>query len=309
MFQKGFSTILVVVIMLVVVVGGVFTWQYWPEQVEQEPVEDITSNWQTYRDQGYNIEIKYPKDMGMQQIDAGQGITSRGLVFKTSYTDQENITGLSMFFQSFDMEGVMREAINIDSETEIIIDGVVGSEIKGIDQAGQMVDEIWLKQNDLIFILKRKHQEISDQMISTFKFINKEIATRRIQLYYHNTIADDDGNGFMKCDPDSVLPVEREIPVTITPIQDTIKLLLKNEFSLREKDEGFSSELPLSGVELSGVNLESGVLTLSFNDPNHVLNGGSCRVGILRAEVTKTALQFPEVEQIKFKPEFSYFQP
>lgn len=38
MFKKGFSTILIVVIVLVVIAGGVLTWQYWP--VQQVTIEE-----------------------------------------------------------------------------------------------------------------------------------------------------------------------------------------------------------------------------------------------------------------------------
>ncbi len=39
MFKKGFSTILIVVIVLVVIAGGTLAWQYWPEPVEQDQQE------------------------------------------------------------------------------------------------------------------------------------------------------------------------------------------------------------------------------------------------------------------------------
>ena len=84
MFKNGFSTILIVVIVLVVIAIGVLAWQYWPEEVEQEPIVgqdqveidqsvvedelisneviDETANWQIYRNEEYGFEVKYPKN-------------------------------------------------------------------------------------------------------------------------------------------------------------------------------------------------------------------------------------------------------
>ncbi len=46
MFKKGFSTILIIVIVLVVIAGGVLAWQYWPEEiiVQSPNIEEIIIN-------------------------------------------------------------------------------------------------------------------------------------------------------------------------------------------------------------------------------------------------------------------------
>ena len=67
--QKGFSTILVVAIVLVVIAGGVLVWQYWPEQPAEQgqpeteqPASDETADWQTYRNENWGYEIQYPEE-------------------------------------------------------------------------------------------------------------------------------------------------------------------------------------------------------------------------------------------------------
>jgi hypothetical protein len=50
------------------------------------------------------------------------------------------------------------------------------------------------------------------------------------------------------------------------------------------------------------------VLTLEFNDPENKTSGGSCRSGILWAQIKKTAEQFDDVEEVRFQPE-ELFQP
>lgn len=128
--------------------------------------------------------------------------------------------------------------------------------------------------------------------------------TRKINLFYYNKIKDVD----FSCSRDAILPVEREIPVSVTPIQDSVNLLLKGNLSDTEKLAGFQTEFPLSGFSLIGVNLKDGMLTLQFDDQGNRSGGGSCRVMLLWSQIAKTALQFPEVKQVRFEPE-ELFQP
>ncbi|KKQ66983.1 MAG: hypothetical protein US86_C0002G0100 [Candidatus Daviesbacteria bacterium GW2011_GWA2_38_24] len=132
----------------------------------------------------------------------------------------------------------------------------------------------------------------------------EETKTRSIQLFYYNSQRDPSES----CSPEAVLPVTRNIPLTQTPIQDAIKLLLRGELTEEERAKGFTSEFSLTGVELKGANLENGILTLEFVDPQGKLSRGSCRVRLLWAQIEKTALQFPEVKEVRFIPE-ELFQP
>lgn len=61
--QKGFSKILTLVIVLAAIATGVLVWWQWqkPAEVEQLPANE-TANWQTYRNEEYGFELKYPND-------------------------------------------------------------------------------------------------------------------------------------------------------------------------------------------------------------------------------------------------------
>lgn len=135
-----------------------------------------------------------------------------------------------------------------------------------------------------------------------------KIQTRKVNLYYYNQLHDRDASGNVLCSQEAVLPVEREIPLTLTPAQDVVELLLKGELTAEEKAAGFSTEFPLEGLELTGINLKEGILTLVFNDPFNKTGGGSCRVGLLWAQIRKTVQQFPTVQEVRFLPE-ELFQP
>ncbi len=129
-----------------------------------------------------------------------------------------------------------------------------------------------------------------------------------IKLFYYNPELDRDESDNTACSRKGLETVERKIPITKTPIQDTIKLLLSGELTNEERTQGISTEYPLQGLSLKGALLKDGILTLEFNDPNNKTVGGSCRVGILRFQIEATAKQFPEVQKVRFLPE-ELFQP
>jgi spore germination protein GerM len=144
---------------------------------------------------------------------------------------------------------------------------------------------------------KGTHQEQSEE--------NK---TRTINLFYYNQTKDKEINSNILCSSDAVLPVAREIPFTNTPVQDAINLLLKGELSYEEKFVGFKTEFPLKEFSLKGVRSENENLFLRFEDALGVSGGGSCRTMLLWNQISKTALQFPEIKSVSFEPE-TLFQP
>jgi len=131
---------------------------------------------------------------------------------------------------------------------------------------------------------------------------------RAVKLYYYNPEKDKDASGNIQCSKDGLVSVDRQIPITLTPIQDTIKLLLTGAITTEEKSQGITTEYPLPGLELKGANQVGSVLTLEFSDPQNKTGGGSCRVSILWSQIEATAKQFPGVSTVKFIPE-ELFQP
>lgn len=133
-------------------------------------------------------------------------------------------------------------------------------------------------------------------------------AERHVKLFYYNSTNDSDSTGNIVCTRKGLDPVDRNIPISVTPIQDTIQLLLKGELTAAEIAKGISTQYPLKGFELKSASLDSGVLTLTFADPEGTTGGGSCRVGILWMQIEETAKQFAEVTSVRFLPE-ELFQP
>lgn len=128
----------------------------------------------------------------------------------------------------------------------------------------------------------------------------------KIKLYYYNMKKDKEIADYIPCV--AVLPVEREIPLTTTPIKDIIELLIKGELTAEERAQGFGTEFPHPDFRLLNINLVDNILTLTFTTIPSFTSGGSCRVGLLAKQISLTAKQFPEVEEVRFEPD-SMFQP
>ncbi len=85
--QQGFSKVLILIIVLAVIAGGVLAWQYWPEGVEEEEQPaDETVDWQTYRNEEYGFEMKYPEDWTVEE-------NGKGVAFWTPSTEECISTG------------------------------------------------------------------------------------------------------------------------------------------------------------------------------------------------------------------------
>jgi spore germination protein GerM len=128
-------------------------------------------------------------------------------------------------------------------------------------------------------------------------------------LYYYNPEKDKDIGGRILCSKQGLVPVEREIVKTKTPITDTIRLLLQGKLTAEEEKAGLETEFPLYRLTLTSTKLENGQLTLNFNDPgDETRGGGACRVNVLRAQVLQTAKQFSGVKQVAIAPD-AVFKP
>lgn len=128
-----------------------------------------------------------------------------------------------------------------------------------------------------------------------------------VKLYYYNPSLDQ-GPGGAQCTATGLVAVERIIPQTTKPLTDAITLLLRGELSNEERAQGITTEFPLAGVALTNATIVSGIVTLTFADPDNTTGGGSCRVSILRHQIDATAKQFPSVTSVRIMPE-ELFQP
>jgi len=171
--------------------------------------------------------------------------------------------------------------------------------------------EIEKKQNGTLILEKSNPSDLPenyDELRVPVILEKSEKNLQTIKLFYYNPDLDRDEAGNILCSKKGLVAVEREIPVSKTPIQDAIELLLIGGLTDEEIKQGITTEYPLNGLSLRGASLEEGNLTLEFNDLNNKTIGGACRVGILWFQIEATAKQFPQVQEVDFVPE-DIFQP
>jgi hypothetical protein len=150
--------------------------------------------------------------------------------------------------------------------------------------------------------------ESLEQEIKRLKYERIVVREGRVRVlhYLPNKIMAEKVNN--EVDPRALLPVEREIPFSDNLIFDTINSLIQHEVSEKETKAGFWTGFPGDSFRLLSANLQENTLTLHFDDPKYFTSGGSNRVGYLWLQIKMTALQFPEVKQVRYQPQ-TLFQP
>jgi hypothetical protein len=136
-------------------------------------------------------------------------------------------------------------------------------------------------------------------------------APQQVDLFYYDPDLDLDASGNIQCSPDGLAPIQRTVDGGLSGerlIEESILLLIAADLTENERAQGLTTEYPLDGLTLDKVDLEDGVVTLSFSDPNFQTSGGACRVSILWLQIEQTVMQFEGVEQVQFEPA-ELFQP
>ena len=131
---------------------------------------------------------------------------------------------------------------------------------------------------------------------------------RTVKFYYYDATKDRDEQGNISCGQLGLVAVNRQLPVSMSPIKDTLQAFLSSPLTEADHEAGLTSEFPLTGVSLIDLALRDGDLTIQLTDPDNKTSGGSCRVSILRQQLEAVARQFPEVQTVNFQPA-ELFQP
>ncbi len=116
-----------------------------------------------------------------------------------------------------------------------------------------------------------------------------------------------------ECSPSNV--IYSQIPKSEFTIEGIVNLLLTNKLTDGQMKEGYLNEFADQGNKkmdgfklLSAEMSETGVVTLTFEDPNFFTSSGSCRVGMMVDQIKKTVMQYPGVTDVVIMPE-DIFQP
>jgi hypothetical protein len=141
--------------------------------------------------------------------------------------------------------------------------------------------------------LKRERMALREGNVTVFHYLPNKIMAENVNY---------------DVDPRALVPVAREIPFSDNLIFDTINTLIQNEISEQETQAGFWTGFPGDSFRLLSAELQDNTLTLYFDDPQYFTSGGSNRVGYLWLQIKMTALQFPGVKRVRYKPD-TLFQP
>ncbi len=90
------------------------------------------------------------------------------------------------------------------------------------------------------------------------------------------------------------------IPGSLAPIEATLRALLAYDDS--RTPPGLKTSIP-SGTGLVSITVNNGLAKVIFDANLEREVGGSCRVGAIRAQITKTLLQFPSIQQVDLSVE------
>lgn len=191
--SRVFSKTWIIVIALAAVAGGIFAWQYFglhketPSQPSEQTAQNKTANWQTYTNEEYGFEIKYPKDWNY-----GPNILkeSPNMVFcppelsdlQTGCKDKPNIphmpSSLAPIYLSIDKKP--GGTFTIDDFTMLNCERVEKKEISAtlmvISYCGERGQEaIWYGPGNTyvfrLFLTDNSFSIIFNQMLSTFRFL------------------------------------------------------------------------------------------------------------------------------------------
>jgi len=187
-------------------------------------------------------------------------------------------------------------------EGKIIFESALSS--KELNKFNYVGDNIY-KTTNYDTATKRADITIKTGMASVVVNWYEPISKKIVELYYYK--ASDDKE--VSCDSDFVLPVERSVINNEDIIKNTIELLIQGNLTQSERNDGFETEFPNIDFKLLNAELsDKGTLTLTFTEVPGFTTGGSCRTGLLAAEIIKTAKQFKEVRKVVLEPE-SLFEP
>jgi len=173
-----------------------------------------TSDWQTYRNEEYGFEVRYPNgwifsDGYSQQVAEGTILTGP---YNSFHISKEND------YVSIAPEGAIH-AEDENPKISFINIGGAKAEQKEWNQwpkykAIRILDEkpSWLKEYNVIMVLSDKYDKIIDQILSTFKFINQDQTTE------NNTSINSNSDFWAFNMGDSIILYWADLPIGTTEI-------------------------------------------------------------------------------------------
>jgi hypothetical protein len=116
-------------------------------------------------------------------------------------------------------------------------------------------------------------------------------ATAQVNVFFSSRAKDPNGEF---CG--TVYAVSRTVPKSTTPARDALEALLAGPTDTESRSGYFTSIN--SGVTLKSVTIQNGTARADFDAEIEREVGGSCRVTAIRAQITRTLMQFASVKNV-----------
>lgn len=253
--------IIIIVVSAVIVGGGILVYQYKfaPEESEftlTPPPKDETADWKTYRNEEYGYEIKYPKDWEARDYTQENCFPQNPCVSSIGIHSPIPTDWIGVaIFDNPDMLSVKDwlskfrkleelEKLEEFSLKEVEIGGTKGLRLTYLPSrpgAVTLQDAIYISKRGFVYMIllpglpSPEIQEAIDQILSTFRFFQKEeIKTGKFEIDYNE-----------------IAKIQERVdkgsqPFYLTP--DVIPWYLGSEYGFDVRDSTWSSKR-ISGSE------------------------------------------------------------
>lgn len=173
------SKIWIPILLALVTIGGIFAWQYFEKQIVQTNTSEVTkyetATWQTYRNEEFGFEIQFPQtnmatkefhlnqiDFIAQEIDGGEIIIGPFGPYPLGYEDPAI---------EFRREKVVFGGLPANKTTVLLEGNIIDIHINRFEKIGH--PEWDYDAEILVFVHDDKKIDIIDQILSTFRFLEK----------------------------------------------------------------------------------------------------------------------------------------
>jgi len=211
--QLGFVLPLAILIVVVLIVAGVVGYYFYKTSQEQKEAEvpkpeqeiDETADWKTYRNDRYGYEVKYPNNWKVQEGGAPRSPTF-------SYHWNENIyCQFDIVVTPVDYGGEIAWYKENDyKETKYGIGGISAIRFNKsqVGKNSEPLDAIFFDKNSNYYRISlrtstNKYEvgcnDVFNQILSTFKFIEKEETVEK-QIGYIKNVYEKDGKRYLDID-------------------------------------------------------------------------------------------------------------